>query len=357
VASRIASEEELHALVALVGRESNGIFQITSGGPAPASDPGARFRHLAGLGDLAVETGVPIVFGVFASASDNPAIDMMAETAARGGHVYGLTHCRGISVLLSFRTRLPFDKLPEWSVLRSKPLAEQRRLLQDPEVRARLVHEANGDGYGRAIGAEARKPDWNRVHILRSSYLPNPTIAEEASRRRTDPVELMIDLSLASDFEVFFQQFISPDQPEDALMSLIRSPHCAMTFTDSGAHVSQVLDCSIPTHLLAYWVRERGILTIEEAIRSITAKPAEVWRLDDRGLLKEGYAADITLIDLERVAPDMPEVVDDLPGDARRLVQTAHGYAATIVNGEVLTRDGTATDARPGRLLRRPMKA
>jgi N-acyl-D-aspartate/D-glutamate deacylase len=166
----------------------------------------------------------------------------------------------------------------------------------------------------------------------------------------------MIDRSLASNFDLFFQQWISPEQPQDELLQLFRSPHCAMTFTDSGAHVSQVLDCSLPTHLLAFWVRERQLLTIEEAIRNIAAKPAEIWRLHDRGVLKEGYAADITLFDLGRVAPDMPRVVDDLPGGCRRLVQTAQGYIATIVNGRVLTREGRATDARPGRLLRRSVK-
>jgi N-acyl-D-aspartate/D-glutamate deacylase len=356
VASRIASEDELRALVRLVGRESGGTFQITSGGAANSPDPEVRAGYFAGLRDLAVETGVPIAFGLMAGRRGNRALETITETVRRGGHMYGLTHCRGVAVLLSFRTRLPFDKLPEWSVLRSKPLDEQRRLLGDPEVRAQLVHEAHHGPYGRAIGAEARKPDWNLLHIVESAHLPNPTLAQEATRRGVDPVELMIDLALASNFDVFFQQFLSPEQPEDDLVKLLRSPHCAMTFTDSGAHVSQVLDCSLPTHLLAYWVRERGLLTIEEAIRTIAAKPAEIWHLYDRGLLRAGYAADITLIDLDRVAPHMPRLVDDLPGGSRRLVQTAEGYDATIVNGQVLTREGKATDARPGRLLRRSAK-
>jgi N-acyl-D-aspartate/D-glutamate deacylase len=356
VASRVASEEELRALVTVVGRESDGIFQITGGGAAYSPDPEIRARHFAGLRDLAVETGVPITFGIFAGTYGNPAVETMKETAARGGHMYGLTHCRGVGVLLSFRTRLPFDNLPEWSVLRSKPLDEQRRLLEDPDIRARLVHLANHGSYGRAIGAEARRPDWNRLHVVQSPYLPNPTVAQEAARRGIDPVELMIDLALASNFEVFFQQFITPEQPEDDLVRLFRSPYCAMTFTDSGAHVSQVLDSSLPSHLLAYWVRERGALTVEEAIRAVAAKPAEIWRLHDRGLLREGCAADVTIIDLDRVAPNMPQIVDDLPGGSRRLVQTAEGFVATVVNGQVLTRDGKATDARPGRLLRRPPK-
>jgi N-acyl-D-aspartate/D-glutamate deacylase len=130
-----------------------------------------------------------------------------------------------------------------------------------------------------------------------------------------------------------------------------------MTFTDAGAHVGQVADASIQTHLLAYWVRERQAFTLEEAVRMISYQPAKAWRLHDRGLLAPGYAADVTVFDPETVAPLKPRVVTDLPGGLRRLEQKAQGYKMTIVNGTVLTRDGEATDARPGRLLRRKDKA
>jgi len=351
VASRLASWEEVQRLVGLVGRESDGIFQLTSEAAGNSPDLAVRREYHERLRDLAVDTQVPIVFGLFALANGTNTLPLMAETAERGGQMYGLSHCRGVAVVLSFRTRLPFDNLPAWKALRAEPLEVQRARLRDPDVRARLVHEAHHGDYGRAIGAEARKPDFGVMTVLRSPFLPNPTVAQVAAERGVDPVECMIDLALESDFTQFFVQTLTP-QPEDQLLEVLRSPYSAMTFSDAGAHVSQILDCSIQTHLLAYFVRERGLLTIEEAIPMITRKPAEVWRLHDRGVLREGYAADITIIDLDRVAPDMPEVVDDLPGGAKRLVQTAQGYAATIVNGEVLTRDGSATDARPGRLLR-----
>ena len=351
VASRLATWDEVCALVGLMGRESEGIFQLTSEKASFDPDPAVRDEYYARLRDLAVTTKVPIAFGLFAIPNGANTLPLMAETAALGGQMYGLTHCRGVAVVLSFKTRLPFDNLPEWKQIRSQSLDAQRAALLDPAVRARLVHEANHGDYGRAIGAEARKPDWNVVSILRSPYLPNPSVAEEAARRGIDPVELVIELALESDFDQYFVQMLT-QQPEDELMKLLRSPYSAMTFSDAGAHVSQILDCSIQTHLLAYWVRERQMLSIEEAIPMITRKPAEMWRLHDRGLLRAGMAGDVTIIDLDRVAPDMPEVVDDLPGGSRRLTQTAQGYVATIVNGEVLTRDGTATDNRPGHLLR-----
>ena len=351
VASRLASWEEVQRLVALMGRESNGIFQLTSEAAGNSPDLAVRREYHERLVDLAVDTQVPIVFGLFAMANGTNTLPLMAETAERGGRMYGLSHCRGVAVVMSFRTRLPFDNLPAWKALRAETLDAQRARLRDPEVRARLVHEAHHGDYGRAIGAEARKPDFDVMTVLRSPYLPNPTVAQVAADRGVDPVECMIDLALETDFTQFFVQTLTP-QPEDQLLEVLRSPYSAMTFSDAGAHVSQILDCSIQTHLLAYFVRERGLLSIEEAIPMITRKPAQVWRLRDRGLLREGYAADITIFDLDRVAPDMPEVADDLPGGAKRLVQTAQGYVATIVNGDVLTRDGTATDARPGRLLR-----
>jgi N-acyl-D-aspartate/D-glutamate deacylase len=99
-------------------------------------------------------------------------------------------------------------------------------------------------------------------------------------------------------------------------------------------------------------VRERQALTLEEAIPMITSRPASIFRLHDRGLLREGLAADITVFDPEVVAPTMPKLVHDLPAGARRLVQTATGYLATIVNGHVFTSNGEATEARPGQLLR-----
>ena len=125
-----------------------------------------------------------------------------------------------------------------------------------------------------------------------------------------------------------------------------------MTFSDSGAHVSQIADSSIHTHLLAYWVRQRQDFTFEEAIRMITLAPATAWGFTDRGLLREGLVADINVIDPDKVAPRVPEIVHDLPGGSRRLLQKADGIRTTIVNGRVLLEDGKHSGLLPGRLLR-----
>jgi N-acyl-D-amino-acid deacylase len=162
----------------------------------------------------------------------------------------------------------------------------------------------------------------------------------------------MIDIALERDLDVFFFTSFARQDDDDRLLRLLRHPRAAMCFSDSGAHVSQIFDSSIYSHLLAYWVRERQAVSLEEAVHMMTSKPAAVWRLRDRGRLEAGYAADLTIFDAATVAPVLPTVVADLPGGARRIDQRAVGYAATVVNGQVLTRDGEPTDARPGRLLR-----
>jgi N-acyl-D-aspartate/D-glutamate deacylase len=128
-----------------------------------------------------------------------------------------------------------------------------------------------------------------------------------------------------------------------------------MTFSDAGAHVSQISDASIQTHLLAYWVRERGAFTLEEAVKMITLVPATNWGFADRGLVREGFVADLNVFDPEMVGPALPTVEHDLPGGARRLVQKANGFRATVVGGGVVLRDGHHTGALPGRLLRGPL--
>ncbi len=356
VASRLASWDELKALVELVGRESRGSFEMADEGAVFSPDPDIRADYYRRLIDLAVSSKVPILVPMMASWRGDydlglSVADAITKAAERDGQIYGLTHCRGVGVQLSFQTRLPFDRLPEWKELRAQSLEAQRLALRDPLVRRRLVDSAHHSNYGRSVGAEARKPDFDHIWVMDSPYLPNSTLNEEAARRGVDPVEAMIDIALERNFEVFFTQ-LHGDPTGDTAVTLMRNPKSAMTFSDSGAHVSQIVDSSIQSHLLAYWVRERQAFTLEEAVSMITRQSAALWGLHDRGVLRTGCAADLTIFDPATVAPQLPTVSNDLPGGGRRLVQKATGYAATIVNGTVLTRDGVATDARPGRLLR-----
>jgi N-acyl-D-amino-acid deacylase len=350
VASRLATWSEVQALVGIVGSESDAIFQLA---PERGLGPEEHAEFLQRLGNLAVDSHAPIVFGHFATKRlAQPTLELIDETLARGGDMWALTHSRGIVSAQSFLTTLGFDKLAEWQDVRRRPLDEQKVLLRDPEVRARLVHAAHHGDYGASFGPEAGKPKYGSMRILLSVYPPHPTVADEAQRRGVDPVEAMIDIALEHDLDVFFMQELVTQDDAD-LVATLRHPRTAMCFSDNGAHVSQIFDASIYSHLLGYWVREREAFSVEEAVRMITSRPAAAWRLHDRGSLAPGYAADITVFDPTTVGPLMPYVVHDVPGGEERIEQRATGFAATIVNGAVLTRDGVATGERPGRLLRR----
>ncbi len=357
VASRLADWSEVEQLVATMGELGVGLFELANEPQVAARDPEVRAEANARLRRLAVATGVPVTFGVLGAADEQiwrDQLDLLDETAAGGGRMFAQTHCRGVSVLLSFKTRLPFDRLPEWAELRALPLDAQTELLGRPEVRERLVRAANEGDFGRAVGAEARKPRYDRIHVLERAHGRNPTLAELSEASGRDPVEIMIDLALESKFEVFFQQFpVKPDN--SAIEAMLKHPRTAMTFSDSGAHVSQIMDSSIQTDLLAEWVRAREVFTLEEAVRMITYVPATLWGMADRGLVREGMAADLNVIDPDTIAPQLPELVADLPAGARRLVQKAQGIKATIVGGRTVLTDGVPTGELPGRLLRGPL--
>jgi N-acyl-D-aspartate/D-glutamate deacylase len=192
------------------------------------------------------------------------------------------------------------------------------------------------------------------MQVLERPVPPNPAVADAARDRGVDPVTYLIDRSLESDFDQFFVQTNAPFDHDD-VARILRHPHTVMAFSDAGAHVSQMSDASLPTHLLAHWVRDRGDFTFEEAIRMLTLAPARAWGFHDRGLLREGLVADCNIIDPTTVAPAMPTVVHDLPAGEKRIDQRATGFLATIVAGQVTQLRGEPTGARSGQLLRGPL--
>lgn len=355
VASRLAGWSEIEALVGEMGRLGGGIFELAHHGDLRSRDEDKRENYISRLVELAVRTGVPVTYGMLAAGTKEhhwrPVVELLDRINQGGGRSWGQVHTRQFGVLLSFKTRLPFDNLPVWHDLRQGSLDEQLAALRDPELRARLIDEAEHGDYGRAIGAEARKPDWNHVLPMFSALPPHRSIAERAAEQRMSEMEVFLDLAMESDLEMFFIQ-AAANQDQDVVLELMRHPYAIPTFSDSGAHVTQIMDSSIQTHLLGHWVRDREAFSLEDAVNRITRVPAQAWGFDDRGVLAEGMAADVNVFDPLTVAPDLPELVHDLPAGAARLRQTATGFLATVVNGEVLVDDGVPTGARPGVLLR-----
>jgi len=358
VASRLASWDEVRRLVGVMGDLNSGLFEIAGEGvDRVPGDPGLRDYHER-LRDLAVESGRPVTFGVFSRRAVPDVwrqyLALLDETAAAGGRMFAQVHSRSLSALLSFRTQMPFDRLPLWKELRVLPLAEQQRRLRDPEQRRRLVEASGARDDHRAVGTEAKAADYDWLLVFDTVEGPHRTVAEVARERGQHPAETMIELALAKDLDLFFLQPVA-NEDQDLALEIMRHPRAVVTFSDSGAHVSQLMDSSLQTHLLYHWVRRKQAFTLEQAIRMLTLVPATLWGFADRGLIREGMAADMVVFDPDTIAAEMPEVVDDLPSGARRLVQRTRGVAATVVNGEVLLREGKHTGALPGQLLRGPL--
>ncbi len=354
VASRLANWEEVRAIVNAVGETGKGIFEIA--GEAPGRDPERIREYHERLRDLAVESGVTQTWGMFSVrvAPDlwRPYFDLLDETAAAGGRMFAQVHSRGLNNILSFESNLPYDNWDVWKDIRTLPLAEQKARLEDPAIRAKLVEVANQEYTGpRIVGAELRPPKWDLVYPMDDMVYDKPSMADLAAQKGVDPVELMIDMALEKDLKMFFRTPIA-NENLDHVLEMMQHPRSVVTFSDSGAHVSQIMDSSLQTHLLSYWVREKKALTLEDAIRQITYNTATVWGLHDRGLLRTGMAADIVIFDPDTIGPRLPEVVHDLPAGAIRLKQTADGIKNTIVNGEVVLTDNEYGGATPGRLLR-----
>lgn len=359
VASRIAEWEEIDRIIASMAELDAGIFQV---GPDIAS--GAAHRaFLARLREVALTYKRPIMFGVLATKQgDDPTgwayqTRYIDETVAAGGRMFGQGTTRSINAIFSLKSYLPFDVLPAWRKVRDLPMDEQKRRLADPEVRRELVAAEermkprdNVFQGGGAATTDPRKPDYSNLYALNGVDWDDPTVEQLSKARGKHPVEVMIDLSLANENQVYVQPLVN-ETPEDVL-GILKHPRTLATFSDSGAHVAQEMGSSLQTHLLSYWVRKRGAFTLEEAVKKITHDNAVAWEMKGRGLVRQGYQADLVLFEENGIRPCLPTVERDLPGGARRLVQKAEGIKATLVNGAVAFQDGEATGTFAGTVLK-----
>ena len=312
VASRIADWEEIDRIIAGMAALDAGIFQV---GPDIAS--GARHRaFLDRLRQVALQYRRPIMFGVLATKQgDDPnpwsyQTKYIDDTVAAGGRMFGQGTTRSINAIFSLKSYLPFDVLPAWKPIRALPLDEQKKRLRDPQVRRALV-EAEGrmkprDNVfqgGGAATTDPRKPDYSNLFALKGVDWDDPTVEQLSRARGQHPVEVMIDLSLADENQVYVQPLVN-ETPDDVL-GILKHKRTLATFSDSGAHVCQEMGSSLQTHFLSYWVRKRGAFTLEEAVRKLTHDNAVAWEMNDRGLVREGYAADLVLFEEDRIGPQI----------------------------------------------------
>ncbi len=270
------------------------------------------------LRDLAVETGRPVTWGLFSRREEpdlwRTYIALLEETAARGGRMFAQVHSRALTVVLSFKTNLPFDRLPVWRELRALPLDQQAVRLREPELRRRLVEAAKERDERRPVGAEARLGSYEWMFVMDTAEGPHRSVAAVARERGVDPVEAIIDLALEKDLDRFFLQPIANENQDHAL-ELMKHPRTVVTFSDSGAHVSQIMDASLQTHLLSYWVRAKQAFSLEQAVRMLSFEPATHWGFSDRGLDSRGHGR----------RSSRPRSRDDRAGDARGRPRSAGG--------------------------------
>ena len=352
VPGTFAELEELGALADVLGRHRRGVLEAAPrfDGEGP-SDPRAH-SEISLMAELSRRSGRPFTFNLthtWANPQHHRLAVELVEAANRGGaDIRPQTTSRGIGVLFTLGGSTPFAALPSWQRLSALPREERVGALRDPGVRAELATEgADRPDEGFAgfylTGVEA---DSVRYDCDPSTELP--ALARAAGK---PVVEVYLDaLDRSGGGALVYWPVLN--QSIDAIGEMLGSDTVVLGLADGGAHVSQILDASQPSWFLSYWVRERGLCSIERAIQRLAADGASLYGLDDRGVLAPGKAADLNLIDLDEVALPRPEVVDDFPLGAARYRQHGRGYVATLVNGTVLMEAGEHTGELPGQVLR-----
>lgn len=359
VASRLANWDELLALAGVMRDLGSGIMQIAR--ENVIEDPEERRKEYEQVRTLALDVGVPVTFGNTWYRSSHPdlwrsQVRLVDEIVAAGGSAMMQGTAAWNLSLRSFETATPYDYTPVWKEFRQLPLADQEKGLRDPDMRKKLVDAVHAHQHrpDPALPNLYQRPvDWDWIFPYEKPLPPYRTVAQIAAERGVEPIDAFIDLALEHHLKLFFIQ-PSFNQDQDAVLAMIRHPNTVVTFSDAGAHVATTAN-PIHGHLLGHWVRNQQAMPLETAIRKITFDIANFWGLRGRGLINEGWHADITIFDPDTISPNMPVLVHDLPAGAPRIIQKTDGIAATIVNGEVMMRDNEHTGALPGRLLRGPL--
>ena len=347
VPSRAADLAEVQAITEALRTAGRGVVQATVG-PGLFFD---EFASLAGASGRTV-TWTALLAGMLGPGSHRMLLDRSIDLIRQGFQVVPQVSCRPLNFDFDFKEPFAFESLPVFAGVSAADAAGKARIYRDPAFR---------DALKAAYGSSMAGPFANFGDRLWISSCPQDrsleerTIEEVAQERNVHPIDLMLDLALASNLAARFRMAIV-NFDEDAVAELLTDPHTMLGLSDAGAHASQLCDACFSTHLLGHWVREKGTLTMEEAVRMLTTRPAEVFGITDRGRLAVGMPADVVVFDPRTVGASTLRRVHDLPAGADRLVADATGVEAVIVNGQVIRRDGNdALDAAgplPGKLLR-----
>ena len=347
-----AQPDELLAIGRVLGKHQRGVFEAAARlGERDAPDLPNTRKEVAWMGELSRENGVNVTFGLAHSERRETlyqsVVEFATEENANGARLRPQTTSRPIGSLYSLHNRTMFDRFDGWQELKALAFGERLERMREPSIRTQLI---------QSVDLEQIELDFDRLYVLtpdrvRYDMQLKDSLGYIAHERGESVVEAFIDLNLETNGRVvFYYAFLN--QRLDPIEYMMNKPVVAMGLADSGAHVGQIMDASQPTWLLAYWVRERQMLTIEDAIRRWTSDTADLFGIKNRGRLEIGAFADVNVIDLDGLGMDVPSYEYDFPGGAGRYVQRARGYKHTIVNGRQFLTDGIHTGELAGVTLR-----
>jgi len=363
VPGTFAAEDELFGIGRVLGELGTGVFELAPAG-ALGEDLAAPEREMDWMRRLAAAIDRPVTFALNQNNADPTAWKRLLDLAG-AAHVEGVpvrpqVHGRSVSLLLGFQTFHPLAFTRAWSAagLGLLPWQEQvARIQADPDLAARIVADA-AKLADDPIVSGFMHPD--RIFPLGDppDYEPSAdhSATAIAAARGVNVWELLLELFLGDDGRELLNAPILnyTDGNLDAAGEMLRHPTSAFGLGDGGAHAGQTCDASTTTFMLTHWARDRGHdrLTVEDAVHKITQSTATLYGLGDRGVLAPGYVGDCNVIDFHGLQLRRPELANDLPSGASRLIQHADGYLHTIKGGQVTFEDGNDTGARPGALLR-----
>ncbi len=362
-----AGWEEIRRIVGVLADYPGTLVQAIPGWslPGPSGVETGWEDELEQWATATRSAGRPMVWGPLIETYDDDYLGIARRGQGEGSSMFAATGVVALSTLVTFEIENLFGTIPGWEFLFELAEPERLQALADPEVRSRLRGATGPEqfiGYplhtvdqsGHPVPGPAIPFSWRNLYRLGTAPsrfdLEGPSLADEARLRGCHPVDVMLDGAVASRLREFVILFPYGQVPDRTLRAM-RDPAAVLSRNDTGAHLAMLCNAE-STQLLAQWVRERQAVSLERAIHWLTGRQADIFQLPDRGRLRARCAADIVLIDLERVGPLVPELARDLPGGSSRIVQRAAGIERVIVSGRTLLREGHPTGELPGRFLR-----
>ena len=337
VPSRFAELAEIQAMAGVLGEAGKGVMQISIG-------PGMFIEQFS---ELAVKYGIPVTWTALVTRADRPgaALRTVERGGALPGEVYPQIACRPIVMQVSMLDPTPLAEIDEWKEVLARPREDREALYRDSTWRDRA----------RPKTMEKWSHRWSKIDVDETDVHQDAVgvpLDELARDRGTTPFDLMLDLALADKMATRFRVVLENDG-DDEIGGLLADKRTLLGLSDAGAHTSQLCDACYSTHLLGHWVRERKAISLEDAVWRLTGHPAQAFRIAERGLIREGYFADLVAFDPDEVGTGPSERVQDQPGGADRLIVRSTGIEHVWVNGVAIRDAGEdIAGAAPGRLLR-----